>query len=509
MKKYISFILSAMSVLLSTHQAQAQSPFMKVVAVDGTGDFSSLQEAIGQCPADGTRSFIFLRNGTYKEQVTIPKGVVLSIIGESRDGAIVTHDVSHASGLDKDKTSTIYVEGFDFYGENFTTQHTAGRNGGQAECITNSGDRMVLRGVAMKGNQDAVRLDNASRTYMADCYIEGTVDYIYDSGVAFLDRCDIRQLYPGYVIAPGNSYVALSRAQVSKLCGQRGTKPWYLGIVVRDSRLLRDEQNVPDGQSHLGRPWGKTTSAGVFIRCKMDKHISPEGFANMSEGTTPYIGEWQSTDLDGNPLNMSDRISWEFTSDDTRGTLYYMNEEAVKNVYDNMQFVYELAGEKGARAGGGFDPLPMVTPTASPQGITSDGHGSFSWQAVDGAAGYIVYKDSRYAANTSAPRYVDADFDPRASYTVRTVSATGCLGQEVNLLTSSIATPHAAVNIVVSPTRVQWSFRAKARLFDRSGRTVATIEGEGMSLETLPKGCYILRVITDDGISINQKILKP
>ena len=184
---YITKYLSA-ALLFVTVPSSGQNAFMKVVAQDGTGDYRSINEAVGSCTQDGTRNFIFIKNGTYEEQVKIPKGITLSIIGENRDKTVITHSVSHASGLDKEETSTIYVEAFDLYGENFTTQHTAGRNGGQAECITNSGDRMTFRNVAMKANQDGVRFDHASRSYMKDCYIEGTVDYIYDSGIAFLDN---------------------------------------------------------------------------------------------------------------------------------------------------------------------------------------------------------------------------------------------------------------------------------------------------------------------------------
>lgn len=486
----------------------AQTPFMKVVAADGTGDYKTINEAVSSCTADGTRSFIFIKNGTYKEQVKIPKGVTLSLIGENRDKAIVTHDVSHASGLDKEETSTIYVEAFDFYGENFTTQHTAGRNGGQAECITNSGDRMVFRNVAMKGNQDAVRFDHASRSYMTDCYIEGTVDYIYDSGIAFLDNCDIKQLWPGYVIAPGNSYVALSRGQIKELTGQRGTRPWYIGIVIRDSRLIRDATNVSDGASYLGRPWGKDQSAGVFIRCKMDKHISEQGFTNMSEGTVPYIGEWKSTDLDGNPIDMSKRIEWEFTEDADRGTLYYMNRQVVDNVYDNMDFVYTLAGDNGARAGGKFDPLPMVTPPASPTGVSLN-DGVFTWTPVEGAAGYLIYKDGRYLGNTSQPTFADAGYDTSARYTLRSVSTTGCLGKEIDMLTSGVASLLADdINITTTEDGIFWNGNAQATLYGMGGSVKTIADGEKLSWRSQSRGCYILRLVFAGKGCVKKKVVK-
>lgn len=110
--------------------AVAQTAFMKVVSADGSGDYNSVQEAVDDAPADGTRMLIFVRNGLYKEQVTVPQGAVVSLIGESRDGTVISHDLSHTMGYDDAaETSTIYVDGLDFYGDNFTTQNTAGPDG--------------------------------------------------------------------------------------------------------------------------------------------------------------------------------------------------------------------------------------------------------------------------------------------------------------------------------------------------------------------------------------------
>lgn len=411
--------------------------------------------------------------------------------------------MSHATESDKALTSTLYIEAYDMYCENFTTQHTAGRNGGQAECITNSGDRLTVKNVAMKGNQDAVRFDNASRTYITDSYIEGTVDYIYDSGIAFLDNCEIKQLYPGYIIAPGNSYVGLSRSTVKSLCGQ--SKLWYLGITIRDSRLVRDADNVGDGESYLGRPWGDTTSAGMYIRCYMDNHIHAEGFDEMSD-TKTYIGEYQSMDLDGNAVDVSGRISWEFTEDPDHNS-QYVDSLVVSTIYD-MDYVYTLAGESGARAGGTFDPLPYITPAETPQ-ITGNTGGTFTWTAVDDAAGYLIYKDGAYLANTSATEYAVSDYDAAATYTIRSVSSTGCLGEEVDMATTGIAAVRAAdVNLMVTHDGIFWSGTQTATLYTLDGRRAAAKRGTYLDWSAAPAGCYILRLADGKGNSVNKKLIK-
>ena len=91
----------------------------------------------------------------------------------------------------------------------------------------------------------------------------------------------------------------------------------------------------------------------------MDKHIAEAGFTNMSEGNKKYIGEYKSTDLDGNAIDVSKRISWEFTEDAAHNA-QYIDQKVIDNIYD-MDYIFTLAGEKGARAGGKFEPIPLVT----------------------------------------------------------------------------------------------------------------------------------------------------
>lgn len=128
----VYFVKSVAAVLLLLPlSVGAQTAFMRVVSADGTGDYSTVQAAVDAAPKDGTRTLVFIRDGFYKEQVTIPPGAVISLIGESRDGTVISHDLSHTMGYeDASETSTIYVDGNDFYGDNFTTQNTVGPNGG-------------------------------------------------------------------------------------------------------------------------------------------------------------------------------------------------------------------------------------------------------------------------------------------------------------------------------------------------------------------------------------------
>ncbi len=505
LRHIIIFVLAWTTFSLSC--VTAQTAFMKVVAADGSGDYNSVQEAVNNAPKDGTRMLIFVKNGFYKEQVSVPQGAVVSLIGESRDGTIISHDLSHTMGYDDAaETSTIYVDGFDFYGDNFTTQNTVGPDGGQAECFTVASDRAVLRHVNLKANQDGIRFFTDSRSYLKNCYIEGTVDYIYDSGIAFIDDCTIKQLRGGYIVAPGNCFVTVPRAVSRQLTGQ--ARLWGLGLFIRGCRLIYDADKVGERGSYLGRNWGKTTCAAYFINCYMDKHICPEGWQKMSDTQSIYIGEYGSMDMDGNPIDLSGRVSWAMTEDpEHMSPSQYIDQKVVDNIF-NMEYVFNLADEQLGGRLGLFEPQPFVTPTASVTKFTAV-DGNLQWDKSEGAAGYIIYKNGRYLTNLTETSYTDADARAGDSYALRTVSVTGCLGDEVTGTPTGITNVRAQ-DIEIRSTRygIYWNRKAQATLYSLDGEILISRNGACLEWGEYPQGVYILRLVFVDGTSLTRKIVK-
>src|ERR1051326_4029448 len=64
------------------------------VAKDGSGNFTTVQAAIDAAPINRTTLYtIYIKNGKYKEVVTIPVNKpFLQLIGESVAGVIITYD---------------------------------------------------------------------------------------------------------------------------------------------------------------------------------------------------------------------------------------------------------------------------------------------------------------------------------------------------------------------------------------------------------------------------------
>src|SRR5690606_23871477 len=161
-----------------------------VVAQDGSGDFTKVQEAIDAVPPfrrEETR--IFIKKGTYYEKLTLPATKThVSLVGEDVMETVLTYDDSartpnaFGEALGTTGSSSFFVFGEGFRARDLSFENAAGdgKNVGQAVAVRVSADRAVFENCRFLGHQDTlyVQGDN-TRQYYKNCYIEGTVDFIF------------------------------------------------------------------------------------------------------------------------------------------------------------------------------------------------------------------------------------------------------------------------------------------------------------------------------------------
>ena len=256
--------------------------FDYVVAQDGSGDFFTVQEAINAVPdfRKDVRTTILIRKGTYKEKLIIPESKInISLIGE--DGAILTYDgfANKKNVFDENMgtsgSSSCYIYAPDFYAENITFENSSGPVGQAVACFV-SADRVYFKNCRFLGFQDTLyTYSKQSRQYYEDCYIEGTVDFIFGWSTAVFNRCHIHSKRDGYVTAPSTD---------------KGKK---YGYVFYDCKLTAEPEAT---KVYLSRPWRPYAQA-VFIRCELGKHILPVGWNNWGKKEnekTVFYAEYES-----------------------------------------------------------------------------------------------------------------------------------------------------------------------------------------------------------------------
>ena len=130
---------------------------------------------------------------------------------------------------------------------------------GQAVACFVAADRSVFRRCRFLGHQDTLyTFDPNSRQYYEDCYIEGTVDFIFGKATAYFLRCQLHSLSNGYLTAPATPE------------GHR------YGYVFRDCKMTAAEGI---NKVYFSRPW-RPCARCVFIHCDLGAHILPQGWHN-------------------------------------------------------------------------------------------------------------------------------------------------------------------------------------------------------------------------------------
>lgn len=260
-----------------------------VVAQDGSGDFFTVQEAINAVPdyRKNARTTILIKEGSYKEKVIIPASKnAVSLIGQGE--VKITYDdyASKPNIFGENKgtsgSSSCYIYAPDFYAENITFENTSGPVGQAVACFV-SADRAYFKKCKFLGFQDTLyTYGKGCRQYYDECYIEGTVDFIFGWSTAVFNRCHIHSIGNGYITAPSTD---------------KGQKYGYLFYNCEITA------NSDVDKVYLSRPWRPYAQA-VFIQCNMGKHILPEGWdnwRNKNNEKTVFYAEYKSKGEGANP----------------------------------------------------------------------------------------------------------------------------------------------------------------------------------------------------------------
>ncbi|WP_264535229.1 pectinesterase family protein [Flavobacterium sp. N1736] len=306
MKKVIQAIYFLLFVFSGTLFAQKNSSIYDiVVAKDGSGNFTKVQDAFNAVPDNSLKhTVIYIKSGIYKEKLKLTSNKQkVTLIGESYKNTILTYDDYAETAGGTSKSFSTLIEANDFFAENITFENTIDSNlpqykkGGQAVALMLNGDRSIFHKCKISGFQDTFYLKANKRTYIKDCILDGTTDFIFGSGIALFENC--------FIQSKRDSYITASNQDVGKN---------KYGFVFRDCIIMAYPKNVATKVS-LGRPWGAGANV-VFIHCFEESHITPEGWSVWSNDPehkaynnwkTAFYGEY---DCYGPGYKSDTRISW-------------------------------------------------------------------------------------------------------------------------------------------------------------------------------------------------------
>ncbi|TXG65300.1 hypothetical protein EZV62_006575 [Acer yangbiense] len=294
----IAFLL-LLQFLLATVSAQ---PPDLTVALDGTGDYRSITEAVGAIPNNSPSFFrIYIKAGVYNENVVIPaeKGnVILSGDGmdktkivSTRSQNITGHGIGESAALDISSDFVLVKD--------ISIVNNAGPEGEQAVALRTAGDFIACLRCSIEGYQDTLYADQGTNHFFFNCEIYGTIDFIFGAASVVIQNSTILARRPldrqyNVITADGRTDDTVNTAIVIHKCS------------IIPTPELKAQSNV---KTYLGRPW-KTFSRTIIMQSNIDGFIDSEGwvkFRDSSDVTTLYYAEfWNS----GPGSNTTGRVNW-------------------------------------------------------------------------------------------------------------------------------------------------------------------------------------------------------
>jgi pectin methylesterase-like acyl-CoA thioesterase len=245
------------------------------------------------CQNDGTEKFILINPGTYVEQVNINRTGKVTLRGvtsfpndfsKNQVSIQFSFGVSTSSNEDE-STPVLYSKkndqsGLSLYNIDFinTFPQTPSFASLAADFY---GNNMAAYGCSFVGYQDTLLANHGTQLF-SNCYIEGSVDFVWGFSKAYFHQCYIATNTPGAGISAQSSSIGAIGGYVFDKCLVTYTHSYGSSM----------------GKSFLGRPYSNY-SVAVYKNSYLDENISPAGWsvwqANNPQTSNVMFGEYNNT----------------------------------------------------------------------------------------------------------------------------------------------------------------------------------------------------------------------
>ncbi|WVZ20049.1 hypothetical protein V8G54_007371 [Vigna mungo] len=295
-----------------------------VVSADGSGNFTTITEAINFAPSNSTdKTLIHVKKGTYEENVEIPSyktNIVMQ--GDGSDVTVITGNrsfgwttfrsatlgepflpLSDFSAI-SDFSCTGYllartVSGDGFLARDIAIENSAGRKH-QAVALRVNADLTAFYRCKINGYQDTLYV-HSFRQFYRECDISGTIDFIFGNAAVILQDCNIISRKP----LPGQFTVITAQS--------RDSPDVDTGISIQNCSIIATPDlysNSSSFKSYLGRPW-RNYSRTVYLESFIDAFIDPKGWIEWNNDNkrsdTLYYGEYDNY---GPGSTTDSRVQW-------------------------------------------------------------------------------------------------------------------------------------------------------------------------------------------------------
>ncbi|KAK6360181.1 hypothetical protein TWF730_006332 [Orbilia blumenaviensis] len=272
------FLAALVPVVSAVARTSAPSGCLTV----GSGGYATINAALTALGSGTATACIFIKPGTYNEQLYIQYKGPLTLYGYTTDTGsyqnnqvFVTNTLSSpaAGGLDASSTLKVTSNDFKAYNIDFTNGYGYGA---QAVAVTATGLRQGFYACSFVGYQDTLYAKSGVQ-YYSNCRIEGAVDYVFGDASAWFGECTLVQ-------AGGGAITASSRETSSD-------PAWY---AFDHCKIVAKSGVALTNNGYLGRPW-RALARVIFQNSVLPVFINPAGWTTLAAGATPLFYEYGNT----------------------------------------------------------------------------------------------------------------------------------------------------------------------------------------------------------------------
>ncbi|KAG9441406.1 hypothetical protein H6P81_017260 [Aristolochia fimbriata] len=210
-----------------------------VVALDGSGDFTTVSAAVAAAPSHSHKYFGFvIRPGVYHEQVRIPaEKTRLAFLG-SGIGVTIIYSNRSWPQYSSEATAALHIDGDGFVAKDTSFENTGDPATGYTMALTNEAKKTAFFHCSFKGYSGVVKAGRGSQFY-GNSNIYGAVDVVWGTAAAVFQKCAVHVEKP----FSGMGAVAFQ---------QRSAPIFNGGFVFHGCSVAA----APGSQVFLGRPGG-------------------------------------------------------------------------------------------------------------------------------------------------------------------------------------------------------------------------------------------------------------
>ncbi|KAH9608930.1 hypothetical protein KSS87_002789 [Heliosperma pusillum] len=265
--------------------------FNLVVAKDGSGNFTTIGEAVAAAPnKSDSRYVIYIKAGAYFENVEVDKKKTnIMFLGDGIGKTIIKANRNVIDGWTTFRSATLGI----------TVENYAGPSKHQAVALRSGSDLSAFYQCSFVGYQDTL-YTHSLRQFYRECDIYGTVDFIFGNAAVVFQNCNL------YARKPLDNQKNIFTAQGREDPNQN------TGISILNCKVTAASDLAPNKtafKTYLGRPW-KLFSRTVYMLSNIDDVVDPAGWLEWDGDfalDTLFYGEYKNR---GPGSNTSARVKW-------------------------------------------------------------------------------------------------------------------------------------------------------------------------------------------------------